>query len=536
MSRIMTFIFIGIASFFLIGAMVAAAIFMGRSYFQISDQNTELETPVVVVVETAVPTTQATLTANAAETAVPTETATSLAATAVPATAVTVAETSVQYVMAQTNINIRSGPGTNYDVVGGVAAGQTAKVTGVSSDNGWWRVVCPDGSTGSCWVTARTQYTQPAAAPVTGPTATAVPTACTDSAALIADVSVPDGTQFAPNIGFNKTWRIKNTGSCTWDHRYKLVHAGGHLIGAISTGFPLPDGIVPGQTVDLTVSLVSPAVADTYQGDWKLQNPQAQVFGVGRSSSPFWVKIVVAAEPAVTISGAVYQDWNENGRYDSGETLMGSREVWLVPGTACHVRQNAVAIVYSGADGRYTFKGNYSGSYCVGLAGDNGLDDAVGIAIAPGQVLTNIDLRSPVPGGSITGFLWDDYCLTNENGDALDGSCVVDGNGDYHADGMIQPTEGYIAGATMLLQVGSCMNNTNVAVAAVTDASGKYYFGDLQAGTYCVSMNAAEGGNGAKLLPGDWTFPARGIWYQEITLRQGDQAYPVNFGWDYQLK
>jgi hypothetical protein len=195
-----------------------------------------------------------------------------------------------------------------------------------------------------------------------------------------------------------------------------------------------------------------------------------------------------------------------------------------------------VAIAYSGADGRYTFKGNYNGSYCVGLAGANGLDDVASVAIAPGQVLTNIDLRSSAPNGSITGFLWDDYCLTNENGDALAGDCVLDGNGDYRADGMIEPNEGYIAGVTILLQAGSCVNNNNVKVAAVTDAAGKYFFGDLQPGTYCVSMNAAEGGNAAKLLPGDWTFPARGIWYQEVTLRSGDQAYPVNFGWDYQLK
>ncbi|MBE2201077.1 MAG: hypothetical protein IAE79_20860 [Anaerolinea sp.] len=392
--------------------------------------------------------------------------------------------------------------------------------------------------TAAATVPADSISVSPTAVPTTAtsPAATAVPTACTNSAALVSDVSVPDGTQFAANTGFNKIWRIKNSGTCTWDSSYNLVHAGGHLLGAVASAFPLRDTVFPGQTIDLTVSMVSPATANTYQSDWKLQTPQGQFFGVGRNSSPFWAKIIVSSGPDTTIAGTVYQDWNENGRYDSGETLMGSREVWLVPGTACHVRQDAVAITYSGADGRYTFKGNYNGSYCVGLAGANGLDDVAGIAIAPGQVLTNIDLRSPVPNGSITGFLWDDYCLTNENGDALAGDCVADGNGDYHADGMIAPNEGYIAGVAILLQLGSCVNNNNVAVTAVTDAAGKYFFGDLQPGTYCVSMNAAAGGNAAKLLPGDWTFPARGIWYQEITLLPGAQAYPVNFGWDYQLR
>lgn len=457
MSRTMTFILIGIASFFLIGAMAVAAVFVGRSYFQLSDPDTGLETPVVIAVETAVETAVATI--QATPTISSTQTGVPVTGTAVPTTS-----------------------------------------------------------------------------PSSVPTATPGTTACTNSASLVADVSVPDGTQFAPNTGFNKIWRIKNTGTCTWDSSYSLVSAGGNLLGAVSTIFPLKDTVFSGQTIDLTINMVSPAAPNTYQSDWKLQTPQGQVFGVGRSNSPFWAKIVVTSGPTTTISGYVYQDANQNGIYDNGEILMGNGEVWLMPGTACQVKQNAVEIAFSGADGRYTFKGNYAGNYCVGLVGDSGLNDVVGIAITTGQVLTNIDLQSPVAGGSITGFVWNDYCLTNENGDALDGSCVADANGDYHADGMIEPTETYIAGITVFLQWGSCSNNSAVPVTAVTDASGKYTFSNLQAGTFCVSMNAAIPDNAAKLLPGDWTFPANGIWYQEITLLGPDQAYPVNFGWDYQLK
>jgi hypothetical protein len=38
------------------------------------------------------------------------------------------------------------------------------------------------------------------------------------------------------------------------------------------------------------------------------------------------------------------------------------------------------------------------------------------------------------------------------------------------------------------------------------------------------------------MLPGDWTFPQTGIWYQPITVGAGEQVAPVNFGWDYQLQ
>jgi hypothetical protein len=347
---------------------------------------------------------------------------------------------------------------------------------------------------------------------------------------------VPDGTQFAPNTGFIKTWRIKNTGTCTWDNRYRLIHHAGSLLGVISSTLPLPGNVAPGQSIDLSLSLVSPAAEGSYQSDWLLQNPQGQPFGVGRSSSPFWVKIVVPGKQTTTISGLVYQDTNQNGTYDPGEVLMGSREVRLFAGTACHVQSQAIASTLSNGSGRYTFSGDYEGSYCVGLPGASGLDDVHGIAIAAGQTMNDINLRAPVQSSSISGFLWADYCLTDENGDALDGNCVADGNGDYHANGMIEPTEGYIPGVTILLQAGPCATDNPVATTAVTDAAGKYTFGNLAPGTYCVSMNAATAENAPRLLPGDWTFPAQGIWYQQITLLGSDQAYPVNFGWDYQLE
>ena len=73
--------------------------------------------------------------------------------------------TDVQFVMAQQDVQIYGGPGTQYSIVGSVASGQTAKVTGVSSDGNWWRVMCPDDTVGNCWVSADARMTQPAEAP-----------------------------------------------------------------------------------------------------------------------------------------------------------------------------------------------------------------------------------------------------------------------------------------------------------------------------------------------------------------------------------
>jgi uncharacterized protein YraI len=635
-------IIIGIAALLII-SMGVTALLLGRNYFMIAEQTVSAASIPTIVAPTAVvgdlPTAAVTLEATeAGATAVPTTAATLPAATAASTTPIAVLNTSVQYVLALSDVNIRSGPSTHYNIIGWVADGQTAKVTGISSDNGWWRVICPDGSTGSCWVTAGSQYTQPTSGVSTAPTATSPATACTNSASLVSDVTIPDGTQFAPNSGFNKTWRIKNSGTCTWDTSYKLVHAGGNLLGAISAFFPLPNSVLPGHTVDLTISMVSPATANTYQSDWNLQSGNGQTFGVGRNNSAFWVKIVVATQSPATgsisgfvwqdkdndnvvdgnellpnimvtlatspecstiiasiradgngrfsftnlaantyclygtdgsttagrsdlvlaanqqltdikvvwppvwpqqtvISGLVYQDANQNGVYDNGETLMGSRQIRLIPGTACHVQQQPQATAFSDGNGRYTLAGEFNGSFCVGVANDNGLlEDVVSIAVTSGQTMNNINLKWPAAIGSISGYVWNDYCLTNKVGDALAGDCVADGNGDYHADGMVQPTESNIAGIEVLLQLGACGTDNPVAVPAVTDSTGRYSFSNLQAGTYCVSMNAASSQNAPKLLPGDWTFPARGIWYQQITLQAGANAYSVNFGWDYQLQ
>lgn len=82
--------------------------------------------------------------------------------------------TATQYVRAKQDLNIRQGPGVQYEIVGGIYAGQTAQVTGVTNaDATWWRVLCPNGSVGECWVSADAALTEPVAAPNAAPTATA---------------------------------------------------------------------------------------------------------------------------------------------------------------------------------------------------------------------------------------------------------------------------------------------------------------------------------------------------------------------------
>lgn len=124
-------------------------------------------------------------------------------------------------------------------------------------------------------------------------TITPTPNTGCDRATFIADVNVPDGTKFAPNTTFTKTWRIKNSGSCTWTTSYNLVFQSGEKMSG-PDGVVFPKNVAPGQSVDLSVTLTSPAGNGSYRGYWILKNASGQIFGIGTGANkPFWVDIRV---------------------------------------------------------------------------------------------------------------------------------------------------------------------------------------------------------------------------------------------------
>ena len=113
-----------------------------------------------------------------------------------------------------------------------------------------------------------------------------------DQATFIEDVTIPDGTQISAGNVFNKTWRIENTGSCSWTPAYQVVFDYGALLGA-PTSFNMPGSVNPGQTVDISLNLTAPYEQGIYEGFWKIEDPNGNFFGVGTSSVDFDVEIAV---------------------------------------------------------------------------------------------------------------------------------------------------------------------------------------------------------------------------------------------------
>ncbi len=121
-----------------------------------------------------------------------------------------------------------------------------------------------------------------------------------DNAQFISE-TIPDGTIETPGAAFIKTWRLKNTGACTWTSSYNAVFLNGDALGAAST-VPLTGNVAPGQTVDISVNMTAPAAAGNYTGNWSMRNASGVLFGLGKSDGPFWIKISVVA-PTATTSG-----------------------------------------------------------------------------------------------------------------------------------------------------------------------------------------------------------------------------------------
>lgn len=111
-------------------------------------------------------------------------------------------------------------------------------------------------------------------------------------AQFIADVTIPDGTSFAPGAAFTKTWRMKNIGTCAWTSAdVSLIFDSGEKMNAPAS-VAMPTTVNPDQTVDITVSMTAPSAAGHYFGYYKFKSASGGVFGIGTTANKsFWVEI-----------------------------------------------------------------------------------------------------------------------------------------------------------------------------------------------------------------------------------------------------
>jgi hypothetical protein len=147
---------------------------------------------------------------------------------------------------------------------------------------------------------------QPLPTPTPTPRATqppppTAPAACLDGMAFVDDINYPDNNMENPAIvpagaAIQKGWRIRNTGTCTWNANYIIGYIGANPPNSPVGGNPaaIVGSVRPGETYDVYAGLVAPSQPGRYQSFWTLRNPRGESFG-----HRLWagIQVVAASTP-----------------------------------------------------------------------------------------------------------------------------------------------------------------------------------------------------------------------------------------------
>ncbi|MDF1514275.1 MAG: NBR1-Ig-like domain-containing protein [Anaerolineae bacterium] len=173
-------------------------------------------------------------------------------------------------------------------------------------------------------VTTQTSTSEPTVQPTSGPsqiqptTATDTPTiaiptndlsTCTYASSFIEDVTLPDGSMLQPNVVVQKTWRVRNAGSCVWESDAALTLIKGPKF---DTPGKVPLGPVwPGEKTDVSITFTTPAIPGVYESYWRLVDGRGKLFGgvlflkiEVSTSAPPWLTPTSSLAAAVTTPAA----------------------------------------------------------------------------------------------------------------------------------------------------------------------------------------------------------------------------------------
>ena len=113
-----------------------------------------------------------------------------------------------------------------------------------------------------------------------------------DLAAFVGE-TLPDGSHLGPGTMFTKTWTLRNEGTCTWTNDYAIVFVSGDSMSAPASVKLGKGDVKPGDTVELSIALISPTIGGDYRGDFKLRNAAGVLFAFKKPEQTFWVDIKV---------------------------------------------------------------------------------------------------------------------------------------------------------------------------------------------------------------------------------------------------
>tara|TARA_B100000700_G_scaffold182203_1_gene201044 strand:- start:93 stop:617 length:525 start_codon:yes stop_codon:yes gene_type:complete len=112
---------------------------------------------------------------------------------------------------------------------------------------------------------------------------------CSNDAIFISDLTIPDFSQITSNTIINKSWKLRNTGTCDWGTGYSVAFKEGN---AMTT--KLQHGLYPaiaGSHATIEIQMKTPELPGDYVGFWLLYDPEGNAFG-----PQLYIKISVTAD------------------------------------------------------------------------------------------------------------------------------------------------------------------------------------------------------------------------------------------------
>jgi len=105
-------------------------------------------------------------------------------------------------------------------------------------------------------------------------------------------MTIPDGTILTPGETFVKTWKLQNTGSCTWTDGFSIVFISGDDMDGSDT--EIDQTVYANKKAEISVSLTAPDDEGTYTGYWRMSDEYGDLFGELVSAE------IVVTEPTAT--------------------------------------------------------------------------------------------------------------------------------------------------------------------------------------------------------------------------------------------
>ncbi len=132
----------------------------------------------------------------------------------------------------------------------------------------------------------------PTASPTSDPLTPSPTPSCRESALFVEDVTYPDNTRLTAGEKFTKTWKLQNTGNCTWTG-FTVAFVSGDKMEAPDS-VPVPETEANAK-VEISVDLVAPSDDGAYAGNFELRDADGESIPLGTEPT-FWVKIVVGED------------------------------------------------------------------------------------------------------------------------------------------------------------------------------------------------------------------------------------------------